>query len=208
MVLRSVCDPSRIAIGGESAGSNLAAAICQTFREQGGPKICLQLLCVPCLDFSFSAPSHETFAYGYSLGRPLLEWTRTHYLRGDDDIVDRRASPLVCTDLEDLPAAAFFTAGYDPLRDEGRAYADRLARAGVDVEYTCYEGLPHGFVGWGKSSSRSVDYLNDCAGRFTARLSITFVVRVFGRADLVGAGRCDLTIGGIGWCENWTVGQP
>jgi len=138
-------DPRRIAVGGDSAGGNLAAAVTLLARDNGGPALRFQLLIYPATDMALAAPSHREFAEGHLLTHAGMRWYTAQYLRRPEDAADWRASPLKAPDLARLPPAAVFTAGYDPLRDEGRAYADRLGAAGVAVTCRNFAGMVHGF---------------------------------------------------------------
>ncbi len=140
-------DGSRLAVGGDSAGGNLAAVTALLARDLGGPDLVFQLLLYPATDMTMDHESHTTFATGYRLTRPVMAWSLTNYLRDGTDMVDPRASPILAEDHSNLPPAWVMTAGFDPLRDEGKAYADTLSAAGVDVEYRCYDGMIHGFLG-------------------------------------------------------------
>ena len=140
-------DSSRIAIGGDSAGGNLTAVVAIEAREQGGPPLVFQLLVYPVTDYSFSTPSYRDNADGYLLTKDSMVWFWDHYLRSEADGQDYRASPLRASDLTGLPPALVITAEYDPLRDEGEAYAARLQESGVSVTCTRYDGMIHGFYG-------------------------------------------------------------
>ena len=138
-------DASRLAAAGESAGGNLAAVAALALRESG-PPIAMQVLVYPVVDQAADTESLKRFASGYSLTRELLRWYQNQYLRGESDRADWRASPLRASDHARLPPAYVLTAGFDPLLDEGKAYADRLTQAGVSVVYECFEGQIHGFL--------------------------------------------------------------
>jgi acetyl esterase len=138
-------DPERLAVGGDSLGANLATNVARATRGEARSPV-FQLLFYPGLDFTASRPSRRTFAQGYLLTRALTDWFKHHYLPDLALARDPRASPLWAEDLAGSAPALVITAGFDPLRDEGRAYADRLEDAGVAVRYVCYEGLVHGFL--------------------------------------------------------------
>ena len=141
-------DAARIAVGGDSAGGNLAAVVAITLRDAGGPPLVFQALVYPATDQRMDSASHSRFGEGYLLTRDNMLWFRDNYLApGDYD--DWRASPIRAADLARLPPAHIITAGYDPLVDEGRAYSDRLLAAGVPVLYECFEGMAHGFLTMG-----------------------------------------------------------
>jgi acetyl esterase len=139
-------DPGRIAVGGDSAGGNLAAVVALLARDADLP-LAFQLLVYPATDFANDKPSHDLFAEGYMLTRTSIAWFSGNYLAGAADIADWRASPLRAASLAGVAPALVITAGFDPLRDEGKAYADRLAEAGVPVRYVCHDGMIHGFFG-------------------------------------------------------------
>ena len=139
-------DSAKLATGGDSAGGTLAAAAALTFRDQGGPRLRLQALIYPVTDMTLDSPAYARIPTGYTLPRERMLFFREAYLRGPEDIADWRASPLKARDLSNLPPALVLTAAQDPLVDEGKAYADRLAAAGVPVKYSCYEGMVHGFL--------------------------------------------------------------
>ena len=139
-------DPGRIAVGGDSAGGNLAAVAALMARDAGGPAIRLQVLVYPVTDYACDTASYHTYAVGYGmLEAQSMRWFRDHYLRGEADRLDWRAAPLRAGDLSGLPPALVLTAQCDVLHDEGEAYAHRLQAAGVDVEYRDCEGMIHGF---------------------------------------------------------------
>jgi acetyl esterase len=138
-------DPSRIAVGGDSAGGNLAAVVSLMAKERGGPAIAYQALIYPCTNCSMETESHQVNGEGYLLTRDSMQWFYGHYLRNEEDKLNPYASPLLAQDLSGLPPALVITAEYDPLRDEGEAYAARLTEAGVSVEMTRYDGMIHGF---------------------------------------------------------------
>jgi len=139
-------DPRRIAVGGDSAGGNLAAVVSLQSRDETGPHIALQVLVYPVTDLSsLDTPSYREFAEGYGLTAPEMEWFRDQYLARPEDARCFHASPLLAPDLRGLPPALVITAECDPLRDEGEAYAKRLEEAGVHVRYTCYAGMIHPF---------------------------------------------------------------
>jgi acetyl esterase len=142
-------DPTRIAVAGDSAGGNLAAAVALDAREKG-PPIAGQVLIYPVTDMHIDHPSHHRHAAQLPLTRAAMHWFIDHYLRGPADLTDWRASPLLATDLRRLPPALVITAGFDPLCDEGEAYAAALRQAGVRVEHERFEGQIHGFVAMGK----------------------------------------------------------
>ena len=138
-------DPDRLAVGGASAGGNLAAAVALLARERAGPEIALQLLVYPPLDQRADTPSmHETLD-PLLFGRKDLEWCWSHYLADPEDGDNPLASPLRARDFHGLPAALVITAGIDPLRDQGEVYASRLTEAGVSSEHVRFEGAVHGF---------------------------------------------------------------
>jgi acetyl esterase len=139
-------DGSRLAVGGDSAGGNLAAAVTLMARDRGGPPLTHQLLIYPVTDRSFETRSYRDNADGYMLSRGDMIWFWDHYLSDEADADNPYASPLRAEDLRNLPSATVITAEYDPLRDEGEAYAARLREAGVSVESTCYPGMIHGFL--------------------------------------------------------------
>ncbi len=138
-------DPRRIAIGGDSAGGNLAAVAALMAREAGGPAIRLQVLVYPVTDYACDTASYHTWATGYVLEAASMRWYRDHYLRDESDRHDWRAAPLRAADLSGLPPAFVLTAQCDVLHDEGEAYAQRLRTAGVEVEYHRCKGMIHGF---------------------------------------------------------------
>jgi len=138
-------DPTRVAVGGDSMGGNFAALVCQHCRRTGEAMPAFQWLIYPGTDFTRSMPSHQLFASEFALDRSLLDWFRGHYLAGHDP-GDHRVSPLWNDRFDGLSPALVVTAGFDPLRDEGRAYADRLRDAGVDTSYECCPSMIHGFV--------------------------------------------------------------
>ena len=138
-------DPARLVVAGESAGGNLAAVAALALRDSG-PRLAMQVLVYPVTDQAADTDSLRRFAQGYSLTRELLRWYQRNYLRDERDRADWRASPLRAKDHSRLPPAYVITAGFDPLLDEGRAYAERLEQAGVAVTYECFEGQIHGFL--------------------------------------------------------------
>jgi acetyl esterase len=138
-------DPARLVVAGESAGGNLAAVAALALRDSA-LRLAMQVLVYPVTDQAADTDSLRRFAQGYLLTRELLRWYQGNYLRDERDRMDWRASPLRAEDHSRLPPAYIITAGFDPLRDEGNAYAESLARAGVDVTYECFEGQIHGFL--------------------------------------------------------------
>jgi len=139
-------DPARLVVAGDSAGGNLAAVVAITARERSAPALAMQVLVYPTTDFAAETDSISRFAAGYLLTRESIRWVKRTYLRDEHDALDWRASPFRADDFSRLPAAYIITAGFDPLRDEGRAYAERLAQAGVAVTHECFEGQVHGFL--------------------------------------------------------------
>ena len=142
-------DRARIAVGGDSAGGNLAAVVALHARDAGGPALAFQLLIYPATDQRCGFPSHRKNGAGYLLTREAIEFFRHSYLCNEADWLDWRASPLLAESHAGLPPALVVTAGYDPLVDEGRAYAQRLEQAGVQVRYREFSDMVHGFVLFG-----------------------------------------------------------
>ncbi len=138
-------DPRRVAVGGDSAGGNLAAAVCLMARDRGTFRPTLQVLIYPIVDHAMNTPSYRENAEGPLLTRATMEWFWECYLARPDVGARAYASPLRAEDLSGLPAAVVITARYDPLRDEGEAYAARLREAGVPVQLTRYDGMIHAF---------------------------------------------------------------
>ena len=141
-------DAGRLVVAGESAGGNLAAVAAIALRDSG-PAIAMQVLAYPVTDQASDTESLRRFATGYSLTLELLRWYQRQYLGAESDRADWRASPLRARDHSRLPSAYVLTAGFDPLLDQGKAYAERLTQAGVPVVYECFEGQIHGFLPMG-----------------------------------------------------------
>jgi acetyl esterase len=138
-------DATRLAVGGDSAGGNLAAAVALMARERGAPALAFQLLVYPVTDDAMDTPSHRAFAEGFFLTRSDMEWFWNHYAPDPSDRESCFACPAKATDLSGLPPAMIITAEFDPLRDEGERYAERLKAAGVPVTLKRYPGMVHGF---------------------------------------------------------------
>jgi acetyl esterase len=138
-------DPARIAVAGDSAGATLAAVLCCMARDARAPSFALQLLLCPITDFEARTPSRQAFADPRLLDKAMMDRDFAQYSNGQLDPADPRVSPLRATDLSGLPPAFLHTGECDPLRDEGRAYADALRNAGVPVSYTCHPGMIHLF---------------------------------------------------------------
>lgn len=140
-------DPTRIAVGGDSAGGNLAAVVAIMARDQNGPTLKYQLLMYPATDISSSnTDSYRNYADGYFLTKGDGEWFCEQYLNCEEDRLNPLASPLLAPDLSGLPPALVITAEFDVLRDGGESYAKRLKKAGVSVKCTRYKGMIHGFM--------------------------------------------------------------
>jgi acetyl esterase len=139
-------DASRLAVGGDSAGGNLAAAVAIWTRDHGGPRLCLQLLAYPVTDAVGRAESYRRYEDGYGLNAAAMEWFFDHYTPDSSMRGDWRVSPLRAASLAGLPPALVITAGYDPLRDEGRAYAFRLQQEGTLADLMEFGGMLHGFL--------------------------------------------------------------
>ena len=147
-------DPSRLVVAGDSAGGNLSAVVANETRGEAA-RPAFQLLIYPGLDLTMSFPSIASLGEGFMLDRAKINWFMSHYLRSDADRIDPRASPWFAPDVAGAPPAAVFTAGFDPLRDEGEAYARKLAAAGVPTTYVCHGGMFHGFLSTCGAMSRA-----------------------------------------------------
>jgi acetyl esterase/lipase len=134
------------AIGGDSMGGNFTAVICQDLKRAGEPQPVLQLLVYPCTDVASETASMSLYADAFPLTRPLMDWFVGHYLGAEADPTDPRLSPLRSAGLGGLAPAVIATAGFDPLVDQGEAYAKALKAAGVAVDYRCYDSLSHAFL--------------------------------------------------------------
>lgn len=143
-------DASRLVVGGDSAGGNLAAVVAIAARDGGSPAITAQVLIYPVTDLSMTHPSHREPETSLLLSHSLIHWFRDQYLASAADIDDWRASPIKAKTLAGLPPAYVLTAGADPLRDEGNEYAAKLEQAGVPVTYRTFPGQFHGFFTMGK----------------------------------------------------------
>ncbi|MBO0735715.1 MAG: alpha/beta hydrolase [Alphaproteobacteria bacterium] len=161
-------DRQRVAVGGDSAGGNLAAVVCLLARDLGEPKLVFQVLLYPATDCAMTYPSKQRFAEGYLLTRPTLQWFYDNYLRGPSDLGDWRASPLRAQHLTRLPAALLLTAGNDVLCDEGEAYARRLQQDGVPVLLRQFPDQIHGFLTMGKIVHAALPALDEVAAALRA----------------------------------------
>jgi acetyl esterase len=170
-------DPNRVAIGGDSAGGNLTASTCISLRDLGGPVPAFQVLVYPATDLRRASESHRTLATGYLLTTELITWFMTLYLRGKDDESNAIGSPLLAKDLSRLPPAFLVTAGFDPLRDEGEAYAARLRESGVRVETRCESSLFHGYLSMGGVIPAAKDAVDAVARAVARGLSQTVPTR-------------------------------
>ena len=163
-------DPARIAVGGDSSGGNLAAVIALSAREEALPAPALQLLIYPVMDRNACRPSEELFAEGFFLTRADVHWFHQHYsARQDPD--EPRLWPLRAKDLSGLSPALVVTAGFDPLRDEGEAYAAALEAAGTPVTLRRHDGLIHGFINLGGVSRACRSAVIDVARTMNAMLT-------------------------------------
>ena len=139
-------DPHWIAVSGDSAGGNIAAALCLMTRDRGGPPIAFQALIYPIVDCDFDRPSYRENADGYFLTTSQMHWFWQHYVDSPEQMREPYASPLRSDSLKGLPPALILTAEFDPLRDEGEAYAEALRAAGVAVDVRRYDGMIHAFI--------------------------------------------------------------
>lgn len=166
-------DANAIAVGGDSAGGNLSAAVSLMARDKKGPAIAFQLLIYPATDLSNTKTwgSREEFAEGYFLEKKGMDWFEANYF-GDNDALrmEPYASPLKADDLSNLPPAYVITAGFDPLRDEGKAYADALNAAGTKAEYIDYPGMIHGFFNMQGALDVSRAAVKEAAAKLAAAL--------------------------------------
>ena len=142
-------DPARLVVGGDSAGATLAAVVCQEALRNAGPPISAQCLICPVLDFEQTSPSRQAFAENHLLDRVTLEADLADYLPDGAELADPRISPLRATKFAGLPTAIIHTAEFDPMRDEGNAYAGKLVAAGVAVDHVCHDGMIHNFHAMG-----------------------------------------------------------
>lgn len=156
-------DPARIAVGGDSAGGNLSTVMALLARDRGGPPLSFQLLIYPATDQRMGHPSIDGNGEGYLLTKKSMRYFRSHYLPNATDYTDWRASPLLAPSLAGLPPAFLMTAGFDPLLDEGRAYAERLRGEGVPTDYREYSDMVHGFITMGRVLDTATAALSDCA---------------------------------------------
>ena len=139
-------DPARVVVAGDSAGGTVATVLARLVRDEPHPP-CLQWLFYPVTDLAMDTHSYSSCGEGFMLSKADMEWARGHYLNSLDEISDPRASPLRADDLGGMAPTLIYTAGFDPLRDEGKAYADKLTAAGVKTIHREFESLIHGFVG-------------------------------------------------------------
>ena len=163
-------DPARLAVGGDSAGGNLAAALCQALVACGEPAPAAQLLIYPSLDLGWQLPSHRDLADAYILPRIRVQWYTDLYLSSPEQAADVRASPLWAGDLHGQPAAMIVTAGFDPLLDDGRHYAERLEAAGTPVVYREFPGQIHAFISLTRVIPQGNQCLREAAGWLRTRL--------------------------------------
>lgn len=139
-------DPSRVGVGGDSAGGNLSAVVALLARDRGGPALAYQLLIYPATDGAMNTLSMRENSEGYLLTRRDVVWAYNHYLSEVGDKLNPLVSPLLAADHSGLPAAIIVTAEFDPLRDEGEAYGEKLRQGGVPVKVRRYDGMIHGFL--------------------------------------------------------------
>lgn len=165
--------PGRAAIGGNSMGGLFAAALAQEMRRTGEPVPELQLLVYPCVDLASETPSMTTFGDAFPLDRATMDWFVGHYLSPGDDPLDPRNAPGRTEDLAGLPPAVIATAGFDPLVDQGEAFARRLSAAGVAVDYRRYDQLVHGFTAFGGVVPEARRACAEIAALVAARLNPT-----------------------------------
>jgi acetyl esterase len=163
-------EPARLAVGGDSAGGNLAAVIAILARDAGDLPIAFQLLIYPGTDMRLGHSSHTSNGRGYLLERATILYYRDNYIADATQFLDWRASPLLCEDFNGLPAAFVLTAGFDPLRDEGLAYADALSAAGARSAYVCFERQIHGFITMGKVLDEANTAVSLCAAELARAL--------------------------------------
>ncbi len=164
-------DTSRLVVMGDSAGGNLSTAVCLLSRDLKGPKICYQVLIYPCTDATLSCASIDEYKEGYLLTKKVMHWFIDHYKTKDEDVYSPYLSMLLAKDLTNLPPAFIFTAEYDPLKDEGRQYAERMKEAGNKVIYKDYGGMIHGFMNMPKISKHVLLAYDDIKNILTKNLS-------------------------------------
>jgi acetyl esterase len=164
-------DPARIAVGGDSAGGNLAAVMSLLARDRRGPRLLLQILVYPVTNYDFGTASYRENATGFVLTTDDMRWFWRHYLSREEQGREPLASPILAKSLADLPPALVITAGCDPLRDEGEAYAARLRDAGVAVTLTQYPGMFHGFLRMTRILDQSRVLLDEIAGALKKALA-------------------------------------
>jgi acetyl esterase len=165
-------DATRLAVGGDSAGGNLAAVVAIAARDAGDLPIAYQLLIYPATDQHRDAPSHTSNGQGYLLTTETMDYFTGHYISDPAQYADWRASPLLHADLHGLPPALVLTAGYDPLRDEGTAYAEALTAAGNRATSVCFERQIHGFILMGKVLDEANAAIALCAADLKRALAL------------------------------------
>ncbi|GIZ50479.1 alpha/beta hydrolase [Noviherbaspirillum aridicola] len=163
-------DPERLAVGGDSAGGNLAAVVSIAARDAGDLPIRFQLLIYPATDGRRIAPSHTSNGDGYLLTRDTVRYFHDHYIDDPALDLDWRASPLLHPDLSRLPPAFVLTAGFDPLRDEGAQYAQALTAAGNSASYICFDRQIHGFITMGRVLDEARTGVAMCAAELARHL--------------------------------------
>jgi acetyl esterase len=156
-------DPAKVAVGGDSAGGNLAAGLALRIRDKGGPKIAFQLLIYPATDRNVGRDSHREFASGFGLTRSNMQWFWDCYLTTTADRANPEVSPLRAKSLQGLPPAYVLTAHSDVLRDEGEEFAKQLHAAGVPVQCVRYRAMNHGFIRMGGVYPQADHALSDLA---------------------------------------------
>ncbi len=157
-------DPTKIAVAGDSAGGNLSAVVSLMARDRNGPKISRQILLYPSTNLStLDTESFNHFGKGFMLTKKDIEWYRGHYLPNKKDWFNPLASPLLAKNHSNLPPATIITAQMDPLREDGKQYAEKLKKAGVSARYHCYDGMIHGFITADKVLSQADEALDEVA---------------------------------------------